>query len=191
MKKVMIVLGIVFGLSSVSFGQEINWLTWEEVSEKMHEEPRKVMVDVYTEWCGYCKKMDKTTFVDKELVEYINKHYYVVKFDAEYKKPIYLHGTEYKYVNKGKKGYHELASVILRGRLKYPTLVFMDSNLEVIQPIPGYRDAKTLMMILDYYEGDHHKKIPWKTYTQSYKVEESDVQPLKQVPVHNVGSGNE
>ena len=189
MKNVLIVVVIILAYAPAVFSQEINWLTWDEVSEKMHEEPRKVLVDVYTEWCGYCKKMDKTTFVDSSLVNYINKNYYAIKFDAESKKVINMHGKEYKFINQGKNGYHELASVILRGRLKYPSLVFMDSNLEVIQPIPGYRDAKTLRMILDYYEGDNHKKMPWKTYTQNYKVKKSGIQPTKQIPVYNVGSG--
>ncbi len=189
MKYVMLMLFILIGLSNGN-SQEINWLTWEEVAEKMHEEPRKVLVDVYTEWCGYCKKMDKSTFLDSTLISYINDNYYAIRFDAESKSSIFLHGTEYNYVNKGKNGYHELAAVILRGRLKYPTLVFMDSNLEVIQPIPGYRDATTLLMILDYYEGDHHKKIPWKTYTQNYKKSKINQDNSRKVPVYNVGSGN-
>ena len=190
MKYVMVIL-VVSMFSNIGFSQGINWLTWEEVSEKMHEEPRKVMIDVYTDWCGYCKKMDKSTFIDTSLVNFINKNYYAIKFDAESKDPIFLHGTEYKFVNKGKNGYHELASVILRGRLKYPSLVFMDSNLEVIQPIPGYRDASTLRMILDYYDGDFHKQMPWKTFTQSYEVKSTKPSsPTQSVPVYNVGKGN-
>ncbi len=190
MKNVLLVIAVCVFWSIDSFAQEITWLTWEEVSEKMHEEPRKVLVDVYTEWCGYCKKMDKSTFIDKDLANYINENYYAIKFDAEFKSSIYLHGTEYKYVNKGSKGYHELAAMILRGKMKYPTLVFMDSNLEVIQPIPGYRDAKTLTMILDYFDGDYHKEMPWKTFSKSYEEHKVKSEPVKQVPVYNVGKGN-
>ena len=172
-----------------SNAQEINWLTWEEVSEKMHEEPRKVMVDVYTEWCGYCKKMDASTFKNKEIVEHINANYYAVKFDAEYKGSILLNGKEYKFIKAGRKGYHELAYKILKGSLKYPTLVFMDYNMKVIQPIPGYRDVKTLNMILDYYGGDHHKSTPWKTYTRTYKQKSKIIsQPQKSLQIVPVGN---
>ena len=67
----------------------------------------------------------------------------------------------------------------------------MDSNLEVIQPIPGYRDASTLRMILDYYDGDFHKQMPWKTFTQSYEVKSTKPSsPTQSVPVYNVGKGN-
>ncbi len=66
-----------FGLLSMSpaFAQNANegqlvsktvrWLSWEEAIELSKEDPRKIVIDVYTEWCGWCKKMDKTTFAKK------------------------------------------------------------------------------------------------------------------------------
>ncbi|MDA9774232.1 DUF255 domain-containing protein [Saprospiraceae bacterium] len=173
--------------------QEIEWLTWEEVSEKMHEEPRKVVVDVYTEWCGWCKKMDASTFKNPEVVNYINENFYAIKFDAEYKKSIYLNGKEYKFIKSGRKGYHELAAKILRGKLSYPSLVFLDQNMKVIQPIPGYRDANTFHMIMNYFDGDHHKKVLWKTYANNFEKQKksSDDSPEKSpngVPVRVVTS---
>lgn len=170
--------------------QNINWLTWEEVAEKMHEEPRKIMVDVYTDWCGWCKKMDASTFKDTKIVDYINENYYAIKFDAEYQNPIYLNGKEYNFIKTGKKGYHELAAKILRGKLSYPSLVFLDYNMKVIQPIPGYRDVKTLDLILSYFYEDHHKTTPWKTYARNCEKnkckKEDDLK--KDVPVQTVGN---
>lgn len=184
MKGILFVCLLVLCVSNAQ-SQEIEWLTWEEVSEKMHEEPRKVVVDVYTEWCGWCKKMDASTFKNPEVVNYINENFYAIKFDAEYKKSIYLNGEEYKFIKSGKNGYHELASKILRGKLSYPSLVFLDSNFKVIQPIPGYRDAKTFHMIMNYFEGDHHKKVLWKTYANEFEKQKKN---NNEQPINNADS---
>lgn len=173
MIKGIVFICIVMLCGGMVHAQEIEWLTWEEVSEKMHEEPRKIVVDVYTEWCGWCKKMDSSTFKDPKVVDYINKNYYAIKFDAEYKKTIYLNSKEYNFIKSGRNGYHELASKILRGKLSYPSLVFLDYNMKVIQPIPGYRDAKTFHMILNYFNGDHHKAVLWKTYAANFEKQEA------------------
>ena len=63
--------------SAVSFSdKEITWLNFEQVAELNKKNPRKVIVEVYTDWCGWCKKMDKTTFQHPEIIKYINQNYY-------------------------------------------------------------------------------------------------------------------
>ncbi len=78
----MSVAAMCFAL--LAYGQgNVQWITWEEAMELSKTEPRKIVVDVYTDWCGWCKKMDKATFQDEEIVEYINENYYAIKFNAE------------------------------------------------------------------------------------------------------------
>ena len=74
---------------------KINWMTLEEVTEALKDEPRKVMMDVYTKWCGPCKMMMANTFTNQNLIEYVNKNYYCVKFDAESPDPTMYKGTVY------------------------------------------------------------------------------------------------
>ena len=69
--------------SLTTTAQEIQWMTWDQAIAKNNENPRKIMIDVYTDWCGWCKRMDKSTFVDTAVVNYVNKHFYAVKFNAE------------------------------------------------------------------------------------------------------------
>jgi thioredoxin-related protein len=164
------VKGVIFLLSmflfvGISYAQTtVNWLTWEEALERSQIEKRKFFVDVYTDWCGWCKKMDKATFQKPEIAEYLNQNYYSIKFNAEQKGEINLNDKLYKFVKSGKNGYHELAVEITYGKLSYPTIVFLDENAKVIQPISGYKDAKMFKMIMSYFAEDHFKTTPWKKF---------------------------
>lgn len=149
--------------------EQIRWMSWEEALQRNRAEKRKIFVDVYTHWCGWCKRLDNSTFKDPYIVSYINKYYYPVKFDAETKEDIVFNNKTYRFVNNGMRGYHELAAEITRGRLSYPTLVFIDENLEVIQAIPGYREPLELEMILTYFASDAHKRTPWEIFKHNYK----------------------
>jgi thioredoxin-related protein len=142
----------------------VKWLTWEDAVTLSKKEPRKFFVDVYTDWCGWCKKMDKMTFDNPAVATYLNANYYPIKFNAEQRSEIKLKDKSYQYVGSGRSGYHELAKKITFGRLSYPTIVFLDENLEVIQPIPGYKEAQDFQVIMKYFAEDHHKTTPWNKY---------------------------
>lgn len=157
-------------LYSTASGQ-VKWITWEEAQAKAQKEPRKVIVDVYTQWCGWCKKMDATTFDEQGIADYINKNFYAVKFDAEMKSDINLNGRIYKYIHTGSSGYHELAGEITFGKLSYPTIVFLDEKFNVLQPLPGYKDASSLMMIMKYFAENYYKTTPWKKYEEMFPKE--------------------
>lgn len=147
---------------------KINWLTIEQAVEKNKTEKRKIFIDVYTVWCGWCKHMDSTTFVNPTVAAYINEHYYPVKFDAEQQQDIVFKDKTYHYQKEGARGYHELAALWLNNRLSYPTVVFLDENLGIIQPLAGYLDATKLEAILNYFGTDSHKTTPWETYERKF-----------------------
>jgi clan AA aspartic protease (TIGR02281 family) len=150
--------------------QKIEWLSWEQAVAKMEKEPRKIMVDVYTDWCGWCKRMDATTMEDPKIVKLIGEKYYAVKMDGEGKKDIVFRGRTYKWVAQGRNGYHELPAEMLSGKMSYPTLVFLDEEYGIIQPLPGYQDVPTLEPILAYFGGGHYKNTPWETFQASFKT---------------------
>lgn len=147
---------------------EIEWMTIEEALERSKTEKRKIFIDVFTEWCGWCKRMDQSTFVDPSVAQYLNENYYPVKFDAEQQDEISFNNKTYRFRKNGARGYHELAAELLNNRLSFPTVVFLDENMHVIQPIPGYLEAQKLETILNYFGTDSHKTTPWETYERKF-----------------------
>lgn len=147
--------------------EKIQWLTMEQAAEKMKQEPRKIMVDVYTDWCGWCKKMDKHTFTNPEVAAIINKHYYAVKLDAEGTKPITLKGKTFNFKPEYKA--HELAVALLNGQMSFPTTVYLDEQMNMLTPVPGYLDAKSMSQVLKYFGENHHKKMTWQEYEKKAK----------------------
>jgi len=153
-----------------SWGQDkIDWMTLPEALKLQQFENKKIVIDLYTDWCSWCKKMDQSTFSEEIIVKLINDNYLPVKFNAEQKGDIEFQGNMYKYVRYGHKGYHELAAELTRNRLSYPTIVFLDEDLNVIQALRGYQNSARFEQILAYFAQNLHKTTPWQQFTESYK----------------------
>lgn len=150
--------------------QKVNWLTWEQAMELSKKEKRKLVLDVYTDWCKWCEQMDKETFQQPGIAKYMNEHYYPVKFDAEQKQTLKYKNKEYKFVKTApNRGYNELAAELLNGKLSYPSVVFLDEDLNLIQAIAGFRPPEEFEQIITYFAKDFYRSIPWSSYTKSYK----------------------
>lgn len=176
MKKIQLfIIGLLLVLtinlnSAEVFGQDkIKWHTMEEVQNLNSNNPKKIFIDVYTDWCGWCKKMDATTFQDPKIIKILNEDFYAVKLDGEGTEAIIFKDREYKFVPQGRNGYHELAAALMNGKLSYPTTVYLDENLNMIQPIPGYMEVKNLEPILIFLGKDHYKNQTWQDFlTKNY-----------------------
>ncbi len=151
--------------------QEVEWLSWNEAAQlaKTDKTPKKIFIDVYTDWCGWCKKMDKDTFQNAKVAAYMSKNFYMVKLDGEGKEPIEFKGKTYKFVPSGKKGYHEFAAALMQGRMSYPTTVFLDEEMNMLSPVPGYQKPEPFLNIAKYFGDDIYKEKDWKAYASKGK----------------------
>lgn len=127
----------------------IDWITFEEAIAKQKNNPRKIFIDFYTDWCGWCKVMDSKTFNQPEVIEHINTNYYAVKFDAEQKEKIVFNGKSYAYVKAGRRGVHELAYKYLKPRLSYPAYVVLDENQQPLKRLSGFMPPAKLLNQLE------------------------------------------
>ncbi len=152
---------------------KVNWISMEDLPAAMKEKPKKVMVDLYTSWCGWCKRMDKNTFSYPEVAEYINENFHAVKFNAEQKENIDFAGKEYKFVPKGRRGTNELTYKLIlgdkpSGRVGYPTVAFLDEELKRIDAYAGYKDANGFDGITRFIAENHYSQMSLNDFLQSY-----------------------
>jgi len=156
--------------------QKINWMSMDEALAAQEKEPKKIFMDVYTVWCGPCKMLDRNTFSDKNVIAYINKNYYAVKFNAEGPEEITYQGftytnPNYKPARKGRNATHFFADALkLQG---YPSLVFFEENGKLIQALPGYRGPQDIEIYLKMIANDDYKELTtveaWETYQENFK----------------------
>ena len=176
MKRVFLLVLAVIAMSPAFAGEgnkkkspaanSINWMTWDEVQTAMKKKPKKVWVDIYTDWCGWCKVMDKKTFSHPEVIKYMNDNFYAVKFNSEKDDNIRFRGKMYSIKPENK--VNDLAIELLRGQLSYPTFVFMEENFQNPIPVPGYQPAPQLQMILTYLKEEKYKTVQFEDYQKTY-----------------------
>ena len=140
----------------------VAWIPFGEMERIIKGKPKKVFVDIYTDWCGWCKVMDKKTFTDARVMEHLREGFYAVKFNAESRKSITFKGKRYAFTGK----VNALAPTLTGGPLSYPTSVILDENLDVVASIPGYIKAPRMRKILSYFRGNHYKEETWEDYTK-------------------------
>lgn len=175
MKKLTILLLAVIGFTATyninaqeTKTNKINWMTFEEAVKLNETAPKKIFIDVYTDWCGWCTKMDQTTFMNPSVAEYINENYYAVKFNAEQTEPIEFMGHTFvnQNPNGARKGTHQLAQALLQGKMSYPSYVFMNEKNQILTIVPGYAEAKDFLPILKYFGSDAFLTTSWEEYSK-------------------------
>ncbi len=147
----------------------INWMTVNEAIEAQKKEPRKIIIDFYTHWCGPCKMLSKNTFGNQAVAAYINENFYAIKFNAEGNEEVTFKGKNFGNPNyketRGRGNPHEFSRAF--GVNAYPTMVFLDEDLNFIFPLKGYVDPKGIEPTLKVIGTNAYKTITTK---EEYKT---------------------
>jgi thioredoxin-related protein len=175
MKRIFIWMALLALTLSASAQDKIKWHSIEEALQLASKEPRVLVIDVYTDWCGWCKRMDATTFSDPEVIATMNKHFYPVKMNAEGKEDVVIGDRTFKFVDNGRKGYHEIAAIVTQGRLSYPTISYVEADGKVLEPVPGYKTADQFRVYLAYYAEGAYKNQSFDDFSVAFAAGEKSV----------------
>lgn len=174
MKRIVFIVAFLFFAIHVN-AQEINWVSLEEAVELQKKKPKKIMMDVYTNWCGPCKMLDRDTFHNKDVVDYVNKNYYAVKFNAEGDESINFKDKTYTNPNydpakaNKRNSVHQLARYF--SIRSYPTIVFLGEDGEFLTPVIGYKKPQQLELYLKLFkEGDYKNFKTQDDFTAYYEA---------------------
>merc|ERR1712108_56406 len=160
MKYTLLLVLLIF--TTTLSAQEVEWMSMNDALEAQKENPKKIFVDVYTDWCGPCKLMDKKTLQNKDVAKYISNNYYAVKFNAEGTEEVNYNDFTYTNPNynpdrKGRNSQHLFAHALkITG---YPSIVFFDETGKVIAPVVGYQSPTQLEVYLKMINNDDYKRL--------------------------------
>lgn len=147
----------------------VKWMSFKEAQELNKKQQRPFLVDVYTDWCGWCKKMMATTYSDQGLATYINNYFYPVKFDAETKDTIEYNGTLYYNTGKERKSPHQLAVKLLNGQLTYPSTIFVANNFQFNLLSQGYMEVRKIEPILIFTVENAYRTTAYEEFRLSFE----------------------
>ncbi|TSA24397.1 MAG: DUF255 domain-containing protein, partial [Bacteroidetes bacterium] len=149
---------------------KIKWMSFEEAYALNKTKPKKIFIDMYTDWCGWCKRMDATTFAHPEIIEYMNNNFYNVKMNAERRDTVVIDSVIFVNPNPGKpRSSHQLAVELLRGQMSYPSFVFLNEKSQLLTVVAGYQPAKEFEPILHFFGEDAFTDQKWEEYRAKFQ----------------------
>ena len=150
-------------------GEKMVWMTLKEAQEAMLKEKRPILIDLYTDWCGWCKVMDKKTYTNPRVIAYLQANFYAVKLNAETREAVNWNEKTYNYNAANRT--NDFALFLTYGRLSYPTTVIIPTDNSGPQPVPGYLEPKDLELVVRYFGDGKFGKQPFDAYQKAFVSE--------------------
>jgi thioredoxin-related protein len=175
MQKVIVRLALIGVLSICIFAKPGTskkdlWQSWKDVNDQLQKDEKPLLIDVYTNWCYYCKVMDATTYKNDSVYRYLKDHFYRFKFNAEAKDSIVWQSKVFKYNNRYQ--CHDFAVYLTRGNIVYPTTVIITPGAQPFY-MHGQLKPEEIEMLLRYFGEANYKRITLeefaKTFTSKWK----------------------
>lgn len=159
MKKSAVIIGLLFIATLGASAGNLQWKGFDEGLAEARKSNKKILIDVYTNWCSWCKRMDAVTYADKAIADYLGKKYVVIKLNAESSKPLTYKNQRYTEA--------ELAAAF--GINGYPATLFLKPDGEAITMYPGFADAQKFLTVVSFIAEDHYLTKKFDEYAASRK----------------------
>ena len=143
----------------------VTWLSIDEAATRLEQEKRPVLIDLYTSWCGWCKQMDKKTYSNKDVAEYLNGKFYTVRIDAESRGTIHWQGRSFNYNPQYR--VNEFALYLAHGQLEFPTTIIIAPG-GTPQAIPGYMEPKDFEPLVKYFGEGQYRTRGFDEYIKNF-----------------------
>lgn len=143
------------------------WVPVAEAEQALNNNDKPVLISLYTDWCGWCKLMDRNTWGSKEVSEYVTANFAAVKFNAESNGTVQWNNTVFN-LRQGERT-HEFALFLTNGRLSYPSLVIIPAKGMAPEVIPGYLKPSEIEAVLKYFGEGAWKKQDFLSYHRKFK----------------------
>lgn len=177
MKHIVLLVLLVASTTSLLAQGKINWMPMNDALTAQVENPKPILIDMYTNWCGPCKMLDRNTFSNEDFAAYVNEHYYAVKFNAEGDEPVaYLDNSfsnpKYDPAKAMRRNsQHQFATHL--GIRAYPTVVFLNKKGELLTAVKSYRTAQQLELYLKLFATEAHLNLKtqeaFNAYSENFK----------------------
>jgi len=152
----------------VDSAEKLHWMSLGEAKAAMQKEKRPVYIDLYTDWCGWCKVMDKKTYTNHHVIAYLEQKFYPVKLDAETQKTVEWENKTYHF----DPGYkvNTFALYLTRGQLSFPTTIIIPVDDSGPQAVPGYLQPAELELIVKYFGEGRYGREPFDSWQKNFKA---------------------
>ena len=148
--------GDAISSNDVQGGTAIQWHSYGEGLDIAKKNGKPMFIFFYTDWCIYCKKMDKEVFSDREVISYMNSNYINIRVNPE--------------TDKGRMmimGKETSAAYLMSmsGANGFPALMFWDKKQQPVTTMPGFIEKKTFLPLLKFIDAEcYTRKISLDAY---------------------------
>jgi thioredoxin-related protein len=144
---------------------QVKWMKFSDAVEATKKKPRKIFVDIYADWCGWCKVLDRDTFSDSVVAKILNEQYYPVKLDAESKETHTLQDGR-------KVSSPELAASLAASKpgeqYGLPSMIVLSEEVVILTRIQGAQKPDFMAPALLFFSENHYLEKSWETYSKEY-----------------------
>jgi thioredoxin-related protein len=154
LKTISLTIGMLLAATVMGYSQNLNPTALANALESAKENDKKVLIDVYAEWCPYCEKMHTEVYTESDIIEAVNEHFYLVKINIESENEVNYLGN--------RMAESEFAKMLKSSSL--PTTFFMNGDGELLGMQPGLLSAEIFEDLLNFVGSDAFESLSFEEF---------------------------